>query len=292
MSLPHNLRGILAMVTAMGVFIANDTCMKLALADVPLFQLIALRGFAAGVLCLVLLVAVDQGEDIPKAFNPWLLARGLCEVIANFGFTFAIMVMAIADITAITQTCPLFVLLGARLLWGERLGRTRLVLIALGIAGALLVAQPGTGAVSPYALLGFVVAVAAAGRDLITRKVPSGIPALAAAFAVIAVLTAAGFIAMLAFETPVLPSGRNLLLAALAGVLMVCGHICIFLAYRIGPTRTVAPFMYSLIIWAVLAGVLVFGDIPNLLAIAGMALVSAAGLAIVWLDGQRRPAAA
>ena len=52
--------------------------------------------------------------------------------------------------------------------------------------------------------------------------------------------------------------------------------------------RTVAPFMYTLTIWAVLSSVILFGDIPNQLAIAGMSLVALAGLAIIWLDGRRR----
>jgi drug/metabolite transporter (DMT)-like permease len=49
--------------------------------------------------------------------------------------------------------------------------------------------------------------------------------------------------------------------------------------------------MYSLTIWAVLAGIVLFNDIPNALAFAGMGLVVLAGLAIIYLDGRQRPAA-
>jgi drug/metabolite transporter (DMT)-like permease len=127
-------------------------------------------------LCFILLLALGHGRNLMMMFNPWLLARGLCEVVANFGFTFAILNMPIADVTAIAQICPLLVLVGAKLIWGERLGPSRLILIGLGIAGALLVAQPGTTAASPYAILGFLVALTAAARDLITRKVPADVP--------------------------------------------------------------------------------------------------------------------
>ena len=291
MTLPSNLRGIVAMVVAMGVFIGSDSCMKFALADMPLFQLVLMRGIAGVALCFILLVALGHGRDIKMMFNPWVLARGFCEVGANFGFTFAILNMPIADVTAIAQICPLFVLVGAKLIWGERLGPSRLVLIALGIAGALLVAQPGTTAASPYAILGFLTALSAATRDLITRKVPGEVPAPIVAFTVLVTLMLAGGAGMLAFETPVMPELRHILLMALAGALMVGGHICIFIAYKIGPARSVAPFMYSLTLWAVLAGVVLFGDIPNTLAIAGMALVVLAGLLIIYVDGRRRPAA-
>ncbi len=276
------------MVLAMGVFIASDCCMKLALRDLPLFQLMAMRGLASVGLCLLLLLALGHGRDLPRMWNPWVLARGLCEVGANVGFTLAILHMPIADVTAIAQTCPLLVLLGARLIWGERLGSSRLALIGLGVAGALLVAQPGATAASPYAVLGFLTAIAAATRDLITRKVAADIPAPVVAFTVLFVLMIAGGIGTLTFETPVIPDTRNILLMLAAGALMTCGHIFVFLAYKIGPARTVAPFMYSLTLWAVLAGVVVFGDLPNGFALAGMALVMLAGLLIIYVDGRRR----
>ena len=286
--MPSNLRAIVSLVIAMGVFIASDSCMKLALADAPLFQLVFMRGYAAVTLSLMLLVALDQAKDIRRMFNPWLIARGLLEVVANFSFTFAILYMAIADVTAIAQTCPLLVLLGARLFYGERLGSVRMFLVAVGIVGALLVAQPGTTAASPYAVLGFVTALAAAIRDLITRKVPQEIPALVVAFTVLVCLMIAGGIGMVAFETPVMPGTHHILLMLLAASLLIAGHFFVFVAYRIGPARTVAPFMYTLTIWAVLSGVVLFGDIPNELAIAGMGLVVLAGLLIIFLDRRQR----
>jgi drug/metabolite transporter (DMT)-like permease len=288
MTLPSHLRGVLAMLLAMGVFIGSDSCMKLAFAELPMFQLVVMRGLAGVTLCLGVILVLGYGRDLLWMFNPWVLARGFCEVGANIGFTIGIYYMPIADLTAIAQTCPLLVLVGARLIWGERLGLSRVLLIALGISGALLVAQPGTTAASPYAVLGFLTALSAAVRDLITRKVPVAIPAPVVALAVLVIIMLAGVVGMLAFETPVAPGARSVLLMALAGGLMVGGHICVFTAYKIGPARSVAPFMYSLTVWAVLAGVVLFNDIPNTLAIAGMALVVLAGLLILWLDTRQR----
>jgi drug/metabolite transporter (DMT)-like permease len=287
MTIPSNLRGILAMVLAMGAFIASDSASKFAMGDVPLFELIFLRGVAGVGLCLVLLLALGHGRNLTMMLNPWVLARGFCEVGANLGFTFAIFHMPIADVTAIAQTCPLLVLVGAKLLFGEHLGPSRLLLIGLGISGALLVAQPGATAASPYAILGFVVALSAAVRDLITRKVPANIPAPIVAFSVLVILMITGEIGMLAFETPVRPQLADLGLLFLAGALMVAGHIGIFIAYKIGPARSIAPFMYSLTLWAVLAGAVFFGDVPNTLAIAGMSLILLAGLMVIWVDGRR-----
>ena len=76
-----------------------------------------------------------------------------------------------------------------------------------------------------------------------------------------------------------------------AGFFLMCGHSFIYMAYRLSPARVVAPFNYSFMIWAGLSGILVFGHVPNTLAIAGMALIMAAGLAVVFLEGRSRQAA-
>lgn len=288
MHFSNNLRAIIAMVVAMGVLVGSDSCVKLALAHAPLFQLMLVRGLFSIMLLLGLVLAMGQARQLPRMFNKWLMARGVLEAVANVSFTLALAYVAIADLTAIAQICPLLVLLGAWIFRGERLSGGRVALILAGIAGALMVAQPGTGAVSLYASLGFVTAIAAATRDLLTPNVPRDMPPLIAAFTVILMLALTGGAGTLAFEEPAMPNLQVLLLMALAALLSVTGHLLLYIAYRMGEARTVAPFMYSLTIWAVLSGLVLFGEIPNRLAIGGMALISAAGLAIIWLDGRRR----
>jgi len=288
MTSSRNLRAILAMVVSMGAFVASDSCMKLAMEHAPLFELMLMRGLVSLTVCGGLILVTGEAGSIPRMFDRWLVARGVLETIANLSFIFALGYIAIADLTAIVQTCPLFVLLGAWAFRGERLGGQRLFLILVGIAGAMLVAQPGTGAVSPLAGLAFITAIASAIRDLLTPNVPRGMPPLVAAFTVITVLTLTGLVGMLAVETPVVPGTREVLLMIVSGSMAVAGHLLLYLTYRMAEARTVAPFMYTLTIWAVLSGLVVFGEIPNTLAIAGMVLVTLAGLAIIWLDGRQR----
>lgn len=290
MSRSNNFRAILAMVISMGTFVTSDSCMKLALQHAPLFQLVLMRGIASISICLVLILAMGQGAHLTRMFNKWLVGRGLLEVVANFSFTIALGFIAIADLTAIAQTCPLFVLLGAWAFRGEKLDLSRWGLVLLGIVGALLVAQPGTGAVSPFAFLAFITAVASAARDLMTPNAPRDMPPLVATFTVLVMLALAGLIGTLAFETQVVPTRTDILLMALAGATGVAGHFLLYMTYRLGEARTVAPFMYTLTIWAVFSGLILFGDVPNLLAVSGMVLVALAGLAIIWLDGRQRRA--
>ena len=162
------------------------------------------------------------------------------------------------------------------------------MLIVLGIAGAMLVAQPGATAASPYAFYGFLVAVCAAARDLISRKVPAEIPTLVVALSVLVSVAIAGAIGMVVTQAVVVADLRDTSLLLLAGVLMVGGHVSIFYAFKYAPARTLAPFLYALTIWAVVLGYVFFGEVPNALAIAGMTLIALAGVMVVYVDGRRK----
>jgi drug/metabolite transporter (DMT)-like permease len=283
-----NLRGIGAMLLATGTFVANDSCMKLALSDAPPLQVLIMRGIAACLWCLPILLILGHGRDLPKVFNRWVMLRSLCEVFAIMSFILALNQMPIADITAIAQIAPLLVLLGIWLFFGDRIGMLRLALIGVGITGALLVAQPGSEAASPMAILGFFTALGAAGRDIVTRKVPPGTPALIVTFSTLLIVMLCATAGSLAFETQVAPTLRHAWLMAIAGFFLMCGHLFVFLAFRIGEARVVAPFNYSFMIWAGLSGLLIFNEVPNALAIAGMALIMLAGLAVIALENRAR----
>jgi drug/metabolite transporter (DMT)-like permease len=288
MTLSPNLHGIGAVILATGLFVANDSCMKLALADAPPLQVLVMRGIAASSWCLPALLALGLARDIPKAFHPWTVARSLSEVFAIISFILALGNMRIADVTAIAQTAPLVVLLGMWLFFGERIGMLRLGLVGLGITGALLVAQPGSSAASPFAIFGFMTAVGAAGRDIITRKVPTGTPALVVTFSTLLIVMMSALVGSLLFETMVAPTWRHAGLMAVAGLFLMGGHTFIFMAYRMAPAQVVAPFNYTFMLWAGLSGVLVFNEIPNLLSVAGIVLILLAGLAVILLERRTR----
>jgi len=199
--------------------------------------------------------------------------------------------MAIGDITAITQTTPLLILIGVALIWREPIGPMRLVLIIIGFVGAILVARPGNGTASILALLGFLAAVFSALRDLAGRNIHRDIPIVIATFATLAIVMIAAGLYSVAFETWAPVSSRMIWLMVLAGFLLIFGHVFIFLAYRFAAPRTIAPFYYCFTVWAVVSGVIVFGEIPDVVSFIGMGLIVASGLAIVIIDGRRRAVA-
>jgi drug/metabolite transporter (DMT)-like permease len=279
-----NTVGIIAMIAAMGMSVAAESISKLVFAHIPMFEVMFLRGLIGTLLCVLAAIVMGHGPALRTAFNPFVIARGGIEMTANLLYAFAIINMPIADVSAILQTAPFLVLLGATVLYGEKLNRLRIALMIIGFMGALLVAKPGGSAASPFAILCFLIAALIASRDLLTRRVPQ-VPAPVVACTVMACLTlAAGAGMMVSKQTAIMPSTSHAAMIVLAGALLAFGQLCIFLAYKTGEARAISPFMYTMTIWAVGFGYLLFGDIPDRLSVAGTALILVAGVLVLYTD--------
>ncbi|MBZ9671911.1 DMT family transporter [Mesorhizobium sp. B2-1-8] len=286
--IPTAIRGPLFMIVSTGSYLVNDTMMKLATAGLPSYEVLFLRGAAAALWGFPLLFALGYGKQVPLIFDKRVLGRNLLELAAILCYVVALANMQIADSTALGQITPLLMLVGSSILFGERIGGQRMALIGLGFIGALMVAQPTMQGISVYALLALGNATFAAARDLAGRKITAEVPGMIVAIsAVVVVLIGAGA-AHLVSEHWVAPEAHHLLLMAGAGFFLIFGHFFIFMAYRVGPTGAVAPFYYCFTVWAVISGLLVFGQFPNALAVCGILLVVCSGLTIVSLDQRKR----
>jgi drug/metabolite transporter (DMT)-like permease len=286
-----NLRGIAFMVLSTGFFACNDALMKLATVGLPPFEVLFLRGAWASLLALPVVLLTGNGPQLKHIANRWVVLRNCFELLAVLCFVVALANMPIADLTALGQVAPMLLLLGVALLYRDRIGVVRILLIAVGFAGAVCVAQPGANGVSPYAVLGVLCAVGTATRDIVGRKVSQQIPVIVVAYGTLVLVMIGAGLATLVFEHWVMPDARHLLLLAGSGLLLSLGHFFIFLSYRTGATSAVAPFYYIFAVWAVGTGFFVFGTLPNPLAIAGIVLIVASGVAVVLVDAGRKPVA-
>lgn len=276
------------MVIATCSYVINDTLMKLATEGLPPYEVLFLRGCAGLIWGVPLMLVLGYGRQLPLVFERRVLARNLAETAAILCYVVALANMPIADASALGQITPLLVLLGASILFREKIGGVRMALIGVGFIGAIMVAQPTMQGISIYAVLALANAVLCAVRDLAGRRIAAEVPGMIVAMsAIIVVLIGAGAM-HLATEQWVALQAHHLLLLAGAGLFLIFGHFFIFMAYRVGPTGVVAPFYYFFTFWAVLSGLVVFGQFPNLLAISGIVLVVAAGLTIVLLDERKR----
>lgn len=280
------------MAVAMAGFCLNDTMMKLVFADLELFQAIFLRGLLLSL--LLALLSLPRGELLHRPSRSDARVLGL-RVVGEIGsavcFLTALYHMPIANATAIIQAIPLAITLAAALFFGEQVGWRRYSAIAVGFAGVMIIVRPGFEGFDAYAFW----AVAAVGfmvlRDLSTRRLSPGIPSLYVAF--VTALMTAGFAGLLSLTQDWQPlAPRNLgLLCASAGFL-VFGYLFSIKAMRVGEIAFVSPFRYTILIWAIVLGILVFGDIPDGWTLLGAGIVVATGVYTFYRERKLRRAIA
>ena len=150
-----------------------------------------------------------------------------------------------------------------------------------------MVAQPGASGISPAVMLAFGAAVLGAARDLAGRSVPSSIPVTVVNFATMLMMIPASGAMSLGIESWVAPNSRHLTFLAIAGLSVALGHVGLLLAFRLGRTASVAPFYYSFALWGVIAGLVIWAQLPNAFTLAGITLIVASGIAIVMFDQRR-----
>jgi len=273
-----NIKGALLMMGSMAAFTVNDTLVKAAGNDLPLFQLVAMRGVLATV--LVYLLARHLGAlhlRFSRHDRFLVVARSASELLATFFFLTALMHMPLANVTAVLQALPLTVTLGAALFFAEPIGWRRVLAIAMGFAGMLLIVRPGPDGFSIYALYALVAVVCVTARDLITRRMSSEVPSMVVTLATSLTITlAAGAASVFQGWVPVAaPTG---LLIGSAAIFVLLGYLFSVMVMRVGEVGFVAPFRYTSLIWALLLGWAVFGDWPDRVTMLGAGLVVGAGL--------------
>jgi drug/metabolite transporter (DMT)-like permease len=273
----ENIRGIIAMLAAMAVFVVNDTLIKFAAASLPTGETIFIRGVFMALLCGILVVHSGLLWALPQALSPRIAWRALADVGSTVFFLSALVRMPIGDVFGILQFTPLAITAGAALFLGARVGWRRWSATLIGLLGVLIIVRPGGSAFTPFALLAIVSILFSAARDLLTRAVPSGVPALIIVSASAAIVTVSS-LGFTLFETWVWPSPLPALILLGASVALLAGQFWLVAAMRLGEIAVVAPFRYSIILWAVLAGYLVWHEVPDPVTWLGIAVVAAAGL--------------
>lgn len=278
MPLTDNARGAAYMSAAMAGFVVNDAIMKLLLVDLPLGQTMAMRGLV--VVVMIGTVAAWQRAlfvPVPRA-DRGLLALRLCgEAGATVCYLTALMSLPLANATAILQAMPLAVTLAAAVFLREPVGWRRWLAILAGFAGVLMIARPGPEGFDMAALW----ALAAVGfltlRDIVTRKLSAALPS---AFVTTCTALTIGVIGVgIMLDAPLAPvtAWQAGLILTTAPCLLI-GYFYSVMTMRVGDVGFIAPFRYTILVWSILLGIVVFGDLPDGWTLAGAALVVGAGL--------------
>ena len=290
MPVSDNLRGVLFMCGSMAAFTVNDTFMKAVTEDVPLFQTIALRGMIAMAGLALIGLATGAFRQIIGGGDWGLITlRSVAEVFATLFFLVALLHMPLANLSAILQALPLAVTLAAALVFGERIGWRRLTAILVGFVGVMIIIRPGTEHFDIWSLMGVASVLCVVVRDLAVRRMQAGVPSVIVAMGAAVMVTAMGIgLSTVPAEGwgPMFEgltgwvalSPWQALQITGAGLFLIAGYLFAVSAMRWGDVGVVAPFRYTSLLWALILGLVVFGDWPDGWTLIGAAIVVGAGV--------------
>lgn len=289
-AMTDNLRGALFMILAMVGFGVEDAFFKAATAQGTSAGMATVQ-FGLTAMVLYALYARQQGVPVwtSEYLKKRLLIRTAFEIVGRLFFALSLAYTPLSTTSAILQAAPLVVMLGAGLILGEKIGPRRWAAMAVGFAGVLLIIRPTPDAFQPNAILAILGMIGFAGRDLATRTAPMHVHAAQLGVLGFAVVTCAGMV-ILGFEpgAPSLPSATAATLlcgTALSGVL---GYTAMTWAMRTGEVSVVAPFRYARLLVALVLAYTLFNERPDVLTLAGAALIVGSGTYSLIRDGRRR----
>jgi drug/metabolite transporter (DMT)-like permease len=277
------LRGIVFMLASMAIFVVNDTLMKIAAGHLPTGQAIFVRGALTSVIGAILIYATGAHRVLAQALSRSVLWRAAADVGGTIFFLNALVRMPMADVFGILQFIPLAVTAGAALFMGAKIGWRRWVATCVGLAGVLIIVRPGGSAFTSAALLAILAVLFSALRDLLSRSVPSSVPPLLIVTVGATVVTLAS-VCFATVETWHWPQSSTLLILLVASGALLAGQAWLVAAMRTGNIGAVAPFRYSMVLWAIVAGYAVWGEVPDGAAWSGICIVTAAGLYTFWRE--------
>jgi drug/metabolite transporter (DMT)-like permease len=271
--------GIALMLLSCFVFSLNDALGKWLVATYSVGELLLIRSAAA--LCVLAPLAYREGFAVFAAMpRPRLQILRVVLSSLEVGFFFwAVSYLPLADVTTFYLASPIFVTALSPFLLGETIGWKRACAVIAGFAGVLIAMRPSSASFGLPALIALGGSILFALQMMVTRSL-RGTPDIVlvttqiASTFLLGVLTAPfGWVS---------PSARDLALFALLGLIALSGLFCVNRSLKLAPASLVVPYQYSFILWAMILGYLVFGDVPGALLILGAAIIVVAGIFLFW----------
>lgn len=298
--------GILCVLAAGTIFSTADMMIKTLSDDYPLHQIVFIRAAVALTIILGVFVPLEGGyRNLFSARWKLHLLRGACVFVANMSFFVGIAAMPLGEATAIFFIAPLFITALSVPFLGETVGWRRWMAVAAGLIGVVMIIRPGTEAFQFAALAPVLAAVAYASMQIMARKLGVTEKASTMAFFIQATFFTVCALSGLAVgdgrfaegvENPSLlfllrawevPAGPDALVMLTVGFLSAFGAYLISQGYRLAQATAAAPFEYIALPMAVMWSIVVFGEWPDAIAFAGIALILGSGLYAFWRESVR-----
>lgn len=279
---------ILAMCLAMAFFIISDIFSKLASEQIPVSQLLTLRGAYSALLFAIPVVAAGSMAHLPGTFTRLWGLRIVGEVGAAMTFLAALAHMPIANVTTIVQISPLATTAAAALFLSERVTGGQWVATIIGFMGVLAIVQPGTAAFTWWAVIALASVICVVVRDLATRRMNHSIPGSLINLTTSLGVVVAGLILGLGEGKWVWPDAITHLYLFGSGAGIAIAYHFLIVAIRKASISTIAPFRYTIVPMSLVAGWMIWQEVPNTLALVGIVIIAGSGL-YTFLSQSKRP---
>ena len=275
----NNVNGILLIIGSMAAFALEDMFIKYLSVSVSTGQIMIVLGlFCVTVFAIMSLVTRKRIFD-PVAWEPLPLLRAGTEAFGALSFVTALSLVDLSTVAAVFQAMPLFVTMGAALFLGEQVGWRRWSAIGIGFVGVLMIIRPGLEGFQPESLFVLVSVVAIAARDLITRRLDVRVASSVVALQAYIGVALAGAALMVFTVQPIVPLQPAQIGPYLGAIgFGVLGYYGIVTAMRIGEASALTPFRYTRLVFSIMAGMLMFGERPDSMTLAGAGLIIGSGL--------------
>jgi drug/metabolite transporter (DMT)-like permease len=285
--LTANQRGILAIVACMASYTINDVLVKEILKHYPVGEVIFVRGLMCIALIGAVALAFGHGPQLRAGASRQLAARSVFDGLSTAGFIAALAHMRLADLSAVLQVAPLIITALSVMFYRESVGWRSWTAIAVGFAGALLVIKPTPSAFDIWAVVGAGSALAAALREMMTRRIDRAVPTLVIAFWGTVGITLFGALFIAVEQWRAIAPG-DLLWLSVAAIFVGLAIYLLALGFRGVDLSVVAPFRYSYILTSTLGGYLMFGELPDGWSTAGAVLIIVSGIYALHREAVRR----
>ncbi len=280
MNSSENVKAALIMMLSMGLFTIGDALIKFLSNDLPVGQIIFIRGLMVCLL-FVALLKIKKQQILPHAcWNRWNLLRAFLELAVACFYLTGLVLLPLATAVILVFSSPIMLTILAALILKEKVGWRRWSAVVVGFIGVVFVADLQQVSLDSWAvLMPLIAALLTALRDIYMRNIPNVLSSTQVAFTTAWLVTLGG-LATLPFGWEAVTLTHFGLMAA-ASVFILAAYLTYIVTTRIGELSFIAPFKYTSIPLAMLMGYLVWNDIPTTNSYIGTAIIVASGMFIL-----------
>lgn len=275
------LTGITMMLLGILLFSVNDVLGKWLVATYTIGQVVLLRSVAALILIAPFVVKQGIGRTL-RPERPWLqvlrVTLGSCEVAL---FYWAVSYLPLADTMTLWLAAPVWAVILAALLLGERVDAGRWLAVVVGFIGVAVALNPSGQSLTLPAIIALVGSVSFAAMMIMGRQLRGTPDVTLVAWQTLGAFVMGLILLPFGWTTP---SVAHIGLLGLLGIVAMAAHLCVTRSLKLAEASVVVPYQYTLIVWALIFGWFIFGDWPSLSMLIGSGLIVVAGLALMVLE--------